>query len=55
MPAAVPQCCQMMAKLAHPDLHLAFPDLLSGQGEDLRWPFIAEWREAVLEGALPGR
>ena len=44
------QCssCQMVAKLAHADLHLAFPIFLSEKAKtcDL---FITEWREAVLK------
>lgn len=40
--------CQMMAKLAHPDLNLAFPIFL---GEKIKTceSFLPEWRATVLE------
>ena len=42
------QCpsCQMLAKLAHPDLHLAYPIFLSEKQKTCDG-VIAEWREAV--------
>jgi len=39
--------CQMVAKLAHPDLHLTFPIFLSEKIKHCD-TFIAEWRGAVL-------
>ena len=44
------QCssCQMVAKLAHPDLHFTFPIFLSDKAKTCD-PFITEWREAVLK------
>ncbi len=40
--------CQMMAKLAHPDLNLAFPIFLSKDVKTCE-SFLPEWRAAVLE------
>jgi DNA polymerase-3 subunit delta' len=40
--------CQMMAKLAHPDLNLAFPIFLSDKVKTCE-SFLPEWRAAVLE------
>lgn len=44
------QCpsCQMVAKLAHPDLHLTYPIFLSEKQKTCD-VFISEWREAVLK------
>lgn len=44
------QCpsCVMMAKLAHPDLNLAFPIFLAEKVKTCE-PFVADWRAAVLE------
>jgi DNA polymerase-3 subunit delta' len=40
--------CQMMAKIAHPDLNLAFPIFLSDKVKTCE-SFLPEWRAAVLE------
>jgi DNA polymerase-3 subunit delta' len=40
--------CQMMAKLVHPDLNLAFPIFLSEKIKTCG-SFLSEWRAAVLE------
>lgn len=40
--------CQMAAKLAHPDLHLAYPIFLSEKQKTCD-AVVAEWREAVLK------
>ncbi|HEY0976266.1 MAG TPA: DNA polymerase III subunit delta' [Flavobacteriales bacterium] len=40
--------CLMVAKLAHPDLHLTFPIFLSEKAKTCE-PFLPEWREAVLQ------
>ncbi|HRN35689.1 MAG TPA: hypothetical protein PLV70_01640 [Flavobacteriales bacterium] len=39
--------CKMMAKLAHPDLNMAFPIFLSKEVKTCE-PFLADWREVVL-------
>ncbi|MFT3884498.1 MAG: hypothetical protein QM724_03435 [Flavobacteriales bacterium] len=39
--------CQMVEKLAHPDLNLTFPIFLSEKAKTCE-PFLPEWREAVL-------
>ena len=40
--------CQMVEKLAHPDLHLSFPIFLSEKQKTCDI-FVKEWREAVLK------
>lgn len=39
--------CRMMAKLAHPDLHLVFPIFLQEKSKTCD-PYLPEWRNAVL-------
>ena len=43
---ACPSCLQM-AKLEHPDLHLAFPIFFSDKVKTCE-PFVGDWRKAVL-------